>query len=67
MSADPDNEFFSDGMTDDVIAALTPVKGLKVAARASSFAFKGKNADLGGGRRHARRPDRAPGERQTRR
>jgi serine/threonine-protein kinase len=46
MSADPDNEFFSDGMTDDVIAALTPVKGLKVAARASSFAFKGKNADL---------------------
>ena len=46
MSADPDNEFFSDGMTDDVIVALTPVKGLKVAARASSFAFKGKNPDL---------------------
>jgi eukaryotic-like serine/threonine-protein kinase len=46
MSADPDNEFFSDGITDDVIVALTPVHGLKVAARASSFAFKGKNVDL---------------------
>lgn len=46
MSADPDNEFFSDGITDDVIVALNPVKGLKVAARASSFAFKGKSADL---------------------
>jgi eukaryotic-like serine/threonine-protein kinase len=42
MSADPDNEFFSDGITDDVIVALTPVKGLKVAARTSSFAFKGR-------------------------
>jgi serine/threonine protein kinase/tetratricopeptide (TPR) repeat protein len=46
MSADADNEFFSDGITDDVIVALTPVKGLKVAARTSSFAFKGKNAEL---------------------
>ena len=46
MSRDPDNEFFSDGITDDVIVALTPVKGLKVAARTSSFAFKGKNAEL---------------------
>jgi serine/threonine-protein kinase len=46
MSRDPDNEFFSDGITDDVIVALTPVKGLKVAARTSSFAFKGKSAEL---------------------
>ena len=46
MSADPDNEFFSDGMTDDVIVALSSIKGLKVAARASSFAFKGTKADL---------------------
>ena len=46
MSADPDNEFFSDGITDDVIVALTAVKGLKVAARTSSFAFKGKDTDL---------------------
>jgi adenylate cyclase len=37
---------FSDGITDDVIVALTPVKGLKVAARTASFAFKNKNAEL---------------------
>jgi eukaryotic-like serine/threonine-protein kinase len=46
MSADPDNEFFSDGITDDIIGALTRVKGLKVAARTSSFSFKGKDDDL---------------------
>jgi TolB-like protein len=46
MSPDPDNEFFSDGITDDVIVALTSVKGLKVAARTSSFAFKNRDADL---------------------
>jgi len=46
MSADPDNEFFSDGITDDVIVALTAVKGLKVAARTSSFAFKKRSDDL---------------------
>jgi serine/threonine-protein kinase len=46
MSGDPENEYFSDGITDDIIGALTPVKGLKVAARTSSFAFKGKPAEL---------------------
>jgi len=46
MSGDPENEYFSDGITDDIIVALTPVKGLKVAARTSSFAFKGKQAEL---------------------
>jgi eukaryotic-like serine/threonine-protein kinase len=46
MSAEPDNEFFSDGITDDIIGALTQVPGLKVAARTSSFAFKGKNEEL---------------------
>jgi serine/threonine-protein kinase len=46
MSGDPDNEYFSDGITDDLIVALTPLKGLKVAARTSSFAFKGKNVEL---------------------
>src|SRR5262249_38266341 len=35
LSADPDNEFFSDGITDDIIAVLTQLKELKVAARAS--------------------------------
>ena len=46
MSADPDNEFFSDGITDDIILALTRVKDLKVAARTSAFAYKNKNAEL---------------------
>lgn len=46
MSTDPDNEYFSDGMTEEIINALTTVKGLKVIARTSSFAFKGKNIDV---------------------
>ena len=46
MSGDPDNEYFSDGITDDIIMALTQVKALRVAARTSSFAYKGKNEDL---------------------
>ena len=46
MSADPDNEYFSDGITDDIIVALTQVKGLKVAARTSSFSYKGKSTEL---------------------
>ena len=43
MSADPENEYFSDGITEEIIDALTTVKGLKVIARTSSFAFKNKN------------------------
>jgi TolB-like protein/Tfp pilus assembly protein PilF len=43
MSGSQENEYFSDGMTDDLIQALGTVKGLEVAARTSSFAFKGKN------------------------
>ena len=46
MSGDPENEYFSDGITDDLIGALTSLKGLKVAARTSSFAFKGRNVEL---------------------
>jgi serine/threonine-protein kinase len=46
MSADPDNEFFSDGITEDIIGALTKVPGLKVAARASAFAFKRRDEEL---------------------
>jgi serine/threonine-protein kinase len=46
MSGDPDNEYFSDGITDDIISALTPVTGLRVAARASAFSYKGKNENL---------------------
>ena len=46
MSADPENEFFSDGISEELINALTRVEGLQVTARTSSFAFKGKNKDV---------------------
>ena len=46
MSGDPDNEYFSDGITEEIINALTTVQGLKVIARTSSFAFKNKNIDI---------------------
>jgi serine/threonine-protein kinase len=45
-SADPDTEYFSDGMTDELIDALTQVEGLHVASRTTVFAFKGRQADV---------------------
>jgi TolB-like protein/Flp pilus assembly protein TadD len=46
MSADPENEFFSDGITEELLNALTKVEGLQVTSRTSAFAFKGKNDDI---------------------
>jgi TolB-like protein/Tfp pilus assembly protein PilF len=46
LSAERENEYFSDGMTEELITALGKVEGLRVAARASSFAFKGKPLDV---------------------
>lgn len=46
MSKDPDNEFFSDGITEEILNALSKVEELKVTSRTSSFAFKGKNFDI---------------------
>src|SRR5262249_46249354 len=46
MSADPENEYFSDGMTEEIIGALSKVPGLQVASRTSCFAFKGKEIDI---------------------
>ncbi|MGH7644170.1 MAG: hypothetical protein ACREMR_01155, partial [Gemmatimonadales bacterium] len=46
MSPDPENEYFSDGMTEELMNALAKVRGVQVASRTSSFAFKGKNADV---------------------
>ncbi|HVA45195.1 MAG TPA: protein kinase [Pirellulales bacterium] len=46
MNADHENEFLSDGITEDLIMALSRVKDLRVPARTSSFAFKGKNEDI---------------------
>ena len=47
MSADADNEYFADGMAEEIINALSRMQGLRVASRTSSFAFKGKNEDIG--------------------
>jgi eukaryotic-like serine/threonine-protein kinase len=45
-STDPENEYFSDGMTDELITALTKVEGLQVASRTSAFALKGVREDV---------------------
>jgi len=46
MSNDPDQEYFSDGITEEILNSLAHVKALRVAGRTSSFYFKGKNIDL---------------------
>ena len=46
MPADPENEYFSDGITEEIINALVQVPGLQVSSRSSSFAFKGKNLPM---------------------
>ena len=45
MSADPENEYFSDGISEEILNALTRIEGIQVTARTSSFSFKGKNED----------------------
>jgi serine/threonine protein kinase/Tfp pilus assembly protein PilF len=47
MSADAENEYFTDGMAEELINALSRIQSLRVASRTSSFAFKGKNEDIG--------------------
>ncbi len=46
MSTDPENEYFSDGLSEELINALTKIKDLHVVARTSSFAFKGEKVDI---------------------
>ena len=46
MSGDKENEYFSDGLAEELLNSLVAIKDLKVAGRTSSFAFKGKNEDL---------------------
>ena len=46
MSSDDENEYFCDGMTEEIIDALAKVSGMGVVARTSVFAFKGKQADI---------------------
>jgi len=46
MSSDSEHEYFSDGITEELLNSLAALHDLKVAARTSSFAFKGKNTDI---------------------
>jgi TolB-like protein/Tfp pilus assembly protein PilF len=46
MSADPENEYFSDGITEELLNALTKVEGLQVTSRTSAFAYKGRHDDI---------------------
>ena len=55
LSGDKEQEYFSDGLTEELLNSLTHIDGLQVAARTSSFTFKG---------RHRYRGDRAQAERR---
>jgi len=46
MSADPENEYFTDGMAEEIINALSKIQTLRVASRTASFALKGKNEEI---------------------
>ncbi|NOR19537.1 MAG: adenylyl cyclase, partial [Xanthomonadales bacterium] len=46
MSSDPEQEFFSDGISEEILNVLSRIPNLKVAARTSSFQFKGQNLDI---------------------
>jgi eukaryotic-like serine/threonine-protein kinase len=46
MSADPENEYFCDGLAEELLNALAKIESLRVAARTSAFSFKGKEVDV---------------------
>jgi TolB-like protein/Flp pilus assembly protein TadD len=46
MSADAENEYFTDGMAEEIINALSKIQSLRVASRTASFAFKGKSEEI---------------------
>ena len=46
MSPDPGNEYFGDGLAEELINALTQLKGLRVVARTSAFRFRGREVDI---------------------
>jgi hypothetical protein len=47
MSGDKDQEYFSDGLTEELLNSLAAINALQVAARTSAFSFKGKDTDIG--------------------
>jgi TolB-like protein/Tfp pilus assembly protein PilF len=46
MSKDEDNEYFADGLAEELLTVLTKIRGLRVASRTSAFSFKGKDVDI---------------------
>jgi hypothetical protein len=46
LSSDPEQEFFSDGMTEEITSALAKIPSMRVVARTSAFQFKGQNQDM---------------------
>src|SRR4029077_5766612 len=46
MSSDKENEYFVDGLTEEILNRLAQISALRVPGRTSSFAFKGRNTDL---------------------
>ena len=56
MSGDPEQEYFADGMVEEIITALSRIRWLFVIARNSSFTYKGKAVDIEAGRPRTRRP-----------
>src|SRR6185437_8230821 len=46
LSADKDNEFFSDGLSEEILNSLSRIDGMRVIGRTSSFQFKGKDVDV---------------------
>ena len=46
LSADPENEFISDGVSEEILSALSQIEGLRVPARTSAFRFKGTDVDV---------------------
>jgi adenylate cyclase len=46
MSGDPEQEYFSDGITEDIITALSRISSLLVVARTSTFSYKGQSSDV---------------------
>ena len=63
MSGDPEQEYFSDGISEDIITDLSKVSALSVIARNTAFTFKGKSVEVPQVARAAQRQPRAGGQR----
>ncbi len=46
MSRDEENEYFADGLSEELLNMLVKIRGLRVASRTSAFSFKGKDVDI---------------------